>query len=282
MADILTQHIDLTRRMAALSLTLVAAWTVTAVSEARTSSAPNLSPVEEKRQATQGPRDVAETAPMSGGDTASGPSSTSTPETDATSPISFSEGDRKSMRALTQAHLAEIKMAALATAISRDAAVRAYAEKMLEEHMRSLDELRQLADRGTVILPGGVDREQAAQLHELGLKTGDAFDRYYMEQAGLTGNQQVQKVFQQVADNAKAPQLQTYAASFTPSIDEHLQLARQMLANPETALNAVEATVRAGQSTPPTSGAGTSDQQNMNGAAKGTSSIAGNPAGQKK
>lgn len=160
----------------------------------------------------------------------------------------FSDADRRLMRELAQAHLGEIKMAALATAISGNQAIRAYAEKMLEQHMIAMDVLRKMASAHGVILPGGVDKAHASLLHKLALLTDGEFDQLYLSEAGIADHHQSQRLFEEAARRAQAPQLKTYIAQLVPVIDEHLQLAEKMKDNPDKALALVQATVRAGQS----------------------------------
>lgn len=197
--------------------------------------------------------------------------------------IEVGNADRKLMRQLAQAHLAEIKTAALATAISDDKALRGYAEKMLEEHGKALDELRLLARRADVILPGGVETEQAALLHKLALTTGKEFNRMYHAEAGLALHQQSQTLFKEAASRAQAPELKAYAGNLLPIVNRHLQLAQQMADDPAAAAAAVQSSVTAGQSTsvqaPPASA---SQQADNNSGNKGNAEISSGAGGQKK
>lgn len=236
----------------------------------------------------------AETAPSAGGTLSAGGRTNSLGDpkvnqagvpggSQQTQGIKVGNADRKLMRQLAQAHMAEIKTAALATAISDDKALQGYAVKMLEEHGKALDELRMLARRADVILPGGVETEQASLLHKLALTTGKQFNQMYHAQAGLALHEQSQALFKEAAARAEAPELKAYAGKMLPIVGKHLQLAQQMADDPASAEAAVQSSVTAGQSTsvqaPPASA---SQQADNNSGNKGNAEISSTAGGQKK
>jgi putative membrane protein len=197
--------------------------------------------------------------------------------------LQVGKADSKLMRQMAQAHLAEIKTAALATAISDDKALRGYAEKMLEEHGKALDELRLLARRADVILPGGVETEQASLLHKLALATGKQFNQMYHAEAGLALHQQSQALFKEAASRAEAPELKAYANNVLPIVGKHLQLAQQMADDPASAAAAVQSSMTAGQSTSVQAPPGSASQQTDNNSGnKGNADISSTAGGQKK
>lgn len=158
---------------------------------------------------------------------------------------SVSSSDAQLLRGLAQAHLAEIKMASLASSISGDEAIRLYARKMLEEHYDALTGLRRLAATFDVILPGGVNSDHAALLRKQALLTGPEFDRAYLEQAGLVLHEQAHGAAQ-AASKAAAPEIRDYAAALQPVIEEHGRLAQAMRDDPAKASAAVRSTLKAG------------------------------------
>lgn len=281
---------DRVRLLATIGLAIVAL-SIPLPAAAQSDAAPDRAGDTKGGRTTTGQRDVAVTAPSNAGAATSGgttnilgdPKSNRAGMAKPGEPqekIELSNADRKLMRQLAQAHLAEIKMSALATAISGDTAIRGYGEKMLEEHLTALDELRQLANRTGVVLPGGVEKEHAAVLHQLALKAGDEFDRMYLDQAGFASHEQSHRMFQEASGRAESPMLKAYAARLVPVIGQHLQLARQMRDDPSSAAAAVQATVRAGQSTSIRAPVGSSSMQaDSNSGAKGAGSVAGSTTG---
>ncbi|HEV2609258.1 MAG TPA: DUF4142 domain-containing protein [Noviherbaspirillum sp.] len=281
------------RLLATIGLAIVAL-SIPLPAAAQSNVAPDAGGDTKRGRTITGPRDVAATAPESAGTATSGGTTNSLGDSknnragiarsgEPQEAIELSNADRKLMRELAQAHLAEIKMSALATAISANPAIHGFGEKMLEEHLTALDELRQIANRAGVILPGGVEKEHAATLHQLALKAGQEFDRMYLDQAGLADHERSHRLFQEAGRRAESPVLKAYAARLVPVIGQHLQLAQQMRDDPAAAAAAVQASVRAGQSTSINAPAGSSSSQaNAASGAKGAGSISGSTTGSGK
>lgn len=192
----------------------------------------------------------------------------------------FGLQDRRRLRALAQAHLAETKLAGLATANATDPPTRGYAEKMLEVHGRALDDVRLLARRSSVVLPGGLESEQANLLHVLSLKTGAQFDQLYLQTAGVEVHEQSARLLEETVNGPYAAELKTLARNQLQAVRQQLQLAQQMQAAPANVASLVAASVLAGQSGSAATGADTAlsqpgNRQGNNGAEKGSASLAG-------
>lgn len=250
-------------------------------------------------------RGSAATAPMQGGSAATGGRSNAMGDSRASpAPVGrdgaalshqpdrqdkakASKGDMQLMRDLATAHIAEIKMSALATSNSGDEAIRMYAQKMLEEHYAALDSLRRTARSLGVILPGGVDTAQAALLRRQAMLTGQEFDRAYLQEAGLALHENAHKLAQAAA-KATSPDIRNHGALLLPVIEEHARLAEAMKAEPAKAAATVKASQRAGQSVflaqgapqPGLSGNGSAGQGSNADGNKGSASISGRAAGE--
>lgn len=187
--------------------------------------------------------------------------------------VTMSRPDQLAMRSLAQAHLYEAKLAGLATSISSDAHVRAYAVKMLEDHLSALDSLRGIAGQAKVVLPGGVESAQAVVLHALALKTGRDFDLAYMGEAGAALSQQELHFADSVAQSAQSDRLKRHAADEVARAKKHLALAEQITGSAQVATNALDAARTAGQSV--SSSAPVDSSSNRTGGNAGAGSVAG-------
>lgn len=176
-------------------------------------------------------------SPPGGADALGAPNARSAAKSPAGKPSANSsqqlgKTDAGLMRELMQLTLTEIKMAALATAISRDAAVRAYATQMLNEYVEAKNRLQQIADSGGAILPHGVNTEQATLLHDLARLTGAEFNRTYLSLAGMQLHEQSRSLLQRVGAEAQNRRLKQYAALYEPMPQKHLDLAKNIMAQP--------------------------------------------------
>src|SRR3954452_18829566 len=80
----------------------------------------------------------------------------------------------------TRANLAEIAAGRLALDKSDDAAVRAYARRMITDHTKAQANLRAIARAMKTTLPKQPSGQQRAEAARLATRSGDAFDRLYL------------------------------------------------------------------------------------------------------
>lgn len=144
---------------------------------------------------------------------------------------SMSQADRKLVMDIAQADMAEIQTGKLALSKSQNAQVRAFAQKMVDDHGMALQELQRLAQAAGVSLPGDTDLVHKAVAAELGLLSGDTFDRQYMSQFGIADHQRTHELLEQTMRTADNPALRAHAAKVLPIVTRHLNQAQQASGN---------------------------------------------------
>ena len=129
------------------------------------------------------PQRPAATAPSSNQSTqpaTSANTTTSKASKDANA-AALSSGDRKFMRDAAQGGMAEVQEGQMAAQKANDPEVKKFAEKMVADHSKANDKLKQIAsDKGVTLptdLPASAQRENA----KLSKLSGAAFDREYMK-----------------------------------------------------------------------------------------------------
>ncbi|MDB5765085.1 MAG: hypothetical protein JWQ21_4080 [Herminiimonas sp.] len=165
--------------------------------------------------------------------TASGAAGTSSAATTGSGKAAAGSGtvsasDRNLMRELANANLSEIATAKLAQSNSKNEKVRTFAQKMVDDHTKALDDLTQLAQSKGVSLPAQPDSKHQAVAKKLGALSGDAFDRQYIAQAGVKDHRDTQRLLQRVSTRAGDTDLKAYAGKIRPTVDQHLTMAEQM------------------------------------------------------
>ena len=123
---------------------------------------------------------------------------------------------------------AEVESGKLAQDKASSAQVKAYAQRMVDDHTKAHAELEQLAASKGVALPKTPDAAQQEKLKALGALSGAEFDRQYVEQMGVAAHEQTIALFQRGASNARDPQIKAYAAGLLPSLQHHLEMARAL------------------------------------------------------
>ena len=144
---------------------------------------------------------------------------------------SLSRSDKKMLMDMAQANMAEIEEARLAQSKSQSEQVKNFAQQMIDDHTKALDDIKQLAQTKGVTLPTDLDSSHKAMTRKLSSLSGDAFDRSYMAKAGVADHKKVHGMLNQAQARAKDPELKALAARTLPVVDQHLNSAQQLNKN---------------------------------------------------
>lgn len=139
----------------------------------------------------------------------------------------ISRADEKLMGEIAQANLAEISTGKLAKDKSQNDQVKSFAQKMVDDHTKALDELKQLAQAKGVTLPTEPDRQQKAMEKRLSSLSGDKFDKQYLEQAGERSHKDTHKLLKQASSKAQDTELKNYASKTMGVVESHQQMAEE-------------------------------------------------------
>ena len=139
----------------------------------------------------------------------------------------LSRADEKLMTEIAQANLAEISTGKLAQDKSKNDQVKSFAQKMVDDHTKALDDLKQLAQAKGVSLPTEPDRQQKAMEKRLSSLSGDKFDKQYLEQAGDRSHKETHKLLKQASTKAQDTDLKNYASKTMGVVESHQQMAEE-------------------------------------------------------
>ena len=125
----------------------------------------------------------------------------------------------------------EILAAQAATVQALDPRVQAFAQRMIQDHTRLTDDLRQAAVAAGLPSPkSGLSSDQAALLSSLQSLRGAEFDKTYARQQVLAHTQAV-VVHESFADAGADPSLRKAAGAALPTLKDHLMMAQQLRAD---------------------------------------------------
>jgi len=136
------------------------------------------------------------------------------------------KADAKMMRDLAQANLAEIATGKLALEKSQNDQVKAFAQKMIDDHTKSQKQLEELAQQKGVTLPTEPDAKHKASAKMLSALEGDKFDKMYMNQVGVRDHKNTHQMLVKAEKKAKDQDLQNLAQSTAPIVENHLEMAQ--------------------------------------------------------
>jgi putative membrane protein len=123
----------------------------------------------------------------------------------------------------------EIETSRLALANGASAAVKSYANKMIEAHTASTAKLKTAAAAASpAVTPDpAFNAEQQQKLDQLKMLNGAAFDRAYKAEQ-TAGHQQTLDALKAYAATGDAAPLMTFAADTVPVVTAHLNMAKAL------------------------------------------------------
>ncbi|AUU85357.1 DUF4142 domain-containing protein [Leclercia adecarboxylata] len=158
--------------------------------------------------------------------------STSAAQSSATSQTAagekLSSGDEKALKDMAQANINEVAAAKIALSKAQSSDVKAFAQKMVDDHGNALTKVQAVAEKKGVTLPTEPDAQHKAMADKLEKASGDDFDKMYMENAGTRDHKMVLSKLQSDAKNIKDPDVKALADEHTPVVEQHLKSAEQM------------------------------------------------------
>lgn len=83
--------------------------------------------------------------------------------------------------------------------------------------------MQQLATSKGVTLPTAVDKAHKAMADKLAAKSGDAFDKAYLAQCGVTEHKKMHAMLAAAEKKASDPELKALAGRIQPTVDQHLK-----------------------------------------------------------
>ena len=139
----------------------------------------------------------------------------------------MSNDDQAAMKQLASANLAEIQSGKMAASKAQNPEVKSFAQKMVDDHGKMLEDLKSLAKSKGVALPDNAPVKEMAQSKLLEHKSGAEFDKDYMEHM-VKDHEKNAKDTENIAAKAKDPQFKSAVQQANAKIREHLQMAQRL------------------------------------------------------
>jgi putative membrane protein len=133
-------------------------------------------------------------------------------------------GDNAFAMKAGQANLAEVELGKLALQKAMRDEVKKFAQMMVDDHSKALDELKGIAGPKSITLPTQLDAEHKKLSDRLSKLSGAAFDRDYM-QAMVDGHRKVAADFRKESQSGSDAELKAWAAKTLPAVEAHLKQA---------------------------------------------------------
>jgi putative membrane protein len=167
-----------------------------------------------------------DTVSTSGTETTGTTSTTSTGSSGGTT-SSLNAEDKGFFMAAAQASMAELSLGEMAADKATSKDVLNFASRMVADHSKANDDLKQLAIKKGVALPAVQTKEQNKTSTDLSQKVGTAFDKSYMEEM-IRDHEKAVNDFEKGSKEATDPDLKAWAMKMLSTLQDHLRIAKQI------------------------------------------------------
>jgi len=143
-------------------------------------------------------------------------------------------GDAKFIKQVAIGGKAEVELGRLASERGGSDAVKQFGQRMVNDHGKANEELAQLAQQKGVTLPSDLDATHKKLYDRLSKLSGAKFDAAYAREMVRDHDKDV-KEFEREAQRAKDADVKAWVSKTLPTLKEHQQAARQLVANAKAA-----------------------------------------------
>lgn len=147
---------------------------------------------------------------------------------------SLSASDRMFIKKAAQGGMAEVQLGQLATEKGSSEDVKKFGQRMVDDHSKANDQLKELAASKGVEIPTSLNSKDEATKNRLSKLSGNAFDRAYMQDMVKDHTQDVSE-FKKASQTAKDPDLKNWASQTLPTLEDHLKAAKSVSSEKTTA-----------------------------------------------
>jgi putative membrane protein len=150
---------------------------------------------------------------------------TTTTATTTAAASKLSAGDAKFVKTAATGGMEEVELGKLAASKASDPDVKNFGQKMVDDHSKANDQLKQIASQKGVTLPAGLNNMQKHDKAKLEKLSGAAFDRSYISMMVQDHKKDVAD-FQKESNSGKDGDVKSFASATLPTLQDHLKMAQ--------------------------------------------------------
>jgi putative membrane protein len=168
--------------------------------------------------------------PQSGGAPMSQQGQAGSPSPDMNGPMAAGQSDippvkmddKKFVKDAAMGGMIEVELGKLAQQKASSDAVKQFGQKMVDDHSKANDELKQVASKQNFTVPDSLDSKHQSRITKLGKLSGTDFDRAYIKDQ-LKDHEEDVKKFGLEAQSGSNNDVKSFAAKTLPTLQQHLQ-----------------------------------------------------------
>ena len=123
--------------------------------------------------------------------------------------------------------LMEVELGKLAQERAFNSRVKAFGKMLVKDHQDGNQEIKDLASKKQITLPGSVDADQQREINDLRKLNGKHFDERYMQLMEDDHEKDIRK-FENASENHDDSDIQTLAAQTLPKLRAHLDSVKMI------------------------------------------------------
>jgi putative membrane protein len=123
--------------------------------------------------------------------------------------------------------MTEVELGKVAVEKASSDAVKQFGQKMIDDHSKANEELKQIASKENINAPDSLDSKHQSRVDKLSKLSGPDFDRAYIKDQ-LKDHQQDVKEFQLEAKSGSDPEVKSFASKTLPILEEHLSMVKEL------------------------------------------------------
>lgn len=121
----------------------------------------------------------------------------------------------------------EVELGQLAAQKASSQEVKNFAQKMVNDHSKANERLRQIAQQKNIALPEGLADEHKKHVDDLREKSGHEFDKDYMDLMVEDHEEDVEK-FEEASEDLNDSDLRSWVNETLPTLRQHKEEAKQI------------------------------------------------------
>ena len=149
---------------------------------------------------------------------------------------SLTTSDRQFVKAAAEGGMAEVELGKLAEENGGTSEVKDFGKRMVTDHTKINDQLKELAGKEDVTLPQQLNAKDKMTKESLSKLSGTAFDKAYMKDMVKDHTADVSE-FRKESTAAHSAAVKDFASDALPTLESHLKEAKSIAPKATTAMN---------------------------------------------
>jgi putative membrane protein len=121
--------------------------------------------------------------------------------------------------------MAEVELGKMAQQKASNDQVKQFGSRMVDDHSKANDELKQIASSKGITLPTDLDAKHKSKMAKMEKLSGAQFDRAYMDDM-LADHKEDVAEFKKESTSGKDSDLKAFASKTLPTLQDHLKMAQ--------------------------------------------------------